>query len=140
LSGLVPTDDGDANPLHAISHNALPDLSEINYWQNPGDNAQYPSLSSFLGTRYKYAAVSNQWVENGDYMRIKTVTLSYSFNPASLQRLKMSRLRVYGMVDNLHIFQKALVPDAEQVDPFGIYNGNGYPIPKKFTLGLDVSF
>jgi len=140
LSGLVPTDDGDPNPLHAISHNSLPDLSNINYWQNPGDNAQYPSLSSFLGTRYKYAAVSDQWVENGDYLRIKTVTLSYSFNPSSLQHLHMSRLRVYGMVDNLHIFQKATVPDAEQVDPFGIYNGNGYPIPKKFTLGLDVSF
>jgi len=140
LSGLVPTDDGDANPLHAISRNALPDLSNINYWQNPGDNAQYPSLSSFLGTRYKYAAVSSQWVENGDYMRIKTVTLAYAFNPSVIQRLHMSRLRVYGMVDNLHIFQKALTPDAEQVDPFGIYNGSGYPIPKKITLGLDMSF
>lgn len=140
LSGLVPTNDGDANPLHAIAHNAFPDLSGINYWQNPGDNAQYPSLSSFLGTKYKYAAVSSQWVENGDYMRIKTVTLSYVFNPSVLQHLHMSRLRVYGMVDNLHIFQKALVPDAEQVDPFGVYNGNGYPIPKKVTLGLDMSF
>jgi hypothetical protein len=139
LSGLVPTDDGDPNPLHAISHNAFPDLGDINYWQNPGDNATYPSLSSFLGTRYKYAAVSSQWVENGDYMRIKTMTLSYVFNPSVLQRLHLGRLRVYGMVDNLHIFQKALAPDAEQVDPFGIYNGSGYPIPKKFTLGLDMS-
>jgi TonB-linked SusC/RagA family outer membrane protein len=139
LSGLVPTDDGDPNPLHAISHNALPDLGDINYWRNPGDNATYPSLSSFLGTRYKYAAVSSQWVENGDYMRIKTMTLSYVFNRSVLQRLHLGRLRVYGMVDNLHIFQKALAPDAEQVDPFGIYNGSGYPIPKKFTLGLDMS-
>lgn len=140
LSGLVPENDGNPNPLHAISNNAFPDLSGINYWQNPGDNAQYPSLSSFLGTHYKYAAVSSQWVENGDYMRVKTVTLSYVFNPSLIQHLHMSRLRVYGMVDNLHIFQKATVPDAEQVDPFGIYNGNGYPIPKKFTLGLDMSF
>ena len=140
LSGLVPTNDGDPNALHAIAHNAFPDLSGINYWQNPGDNALYPSLSSFLGTRYKYAAVSSQWVENGDYMRVKTVTLAYAFNPSLLQHLHLSRLRVYGMVDNLHIFQKALVPDAEEVDPFGIYNGNGYPIPKKFTFGLDMSF
>lgn len=140
LSGLVPNNDGNPNPLHAISNNAFPDLSGINYWQNPGDNATYPSLSSFLGTHYKYAAVSSAWVENGSYMRVKTVTLSYTFNSATLQALHLSRLRVYGLVDNLHIFQKALVPDAEQVDPFGIYNGNGYPIPKKFTLGLDLSF
>ena len=140
LSGLVPENDGDPNPLHAISNNAFPDLSSINYWQNPGDNAQYPSLSSVTGTRYKYAAVSSAWLEKGDYLRIKTVTLAYAFNPKTLQPLHISRCRVYGMVDNLHIFQKALVPDAEQVDPFGIYNGNGYPIPKKFTLGLDLSF
>lgn len=140
LSGLVPTNDGNSNLLHAIANNAFPDLSSINYWKNPGDNAEYPSLSSFSGTRYKYAAVSSQWVENGDYLRIKTVTLSYVVNPKVLEPLHMSRCRIYGMVDNLHIFQKALLPDAEQVDPFGVYNGNGYPIPKKFTLGLDLSF
>jgi len=140
LSGLVPTDDGDPDPLHAISHNALPDLSNINYWRNPGDNAQYPSLSSVSGTRYKYAAVSSQWVESGDYLRIKSTILSYVFNPKTLQPLHLSRLRIYAMVDNLHIFQKAHLPDAEQVDPYGVYNGNGYPIPKKFTIGLDLGF
>lgn len=140
LSGLVPTDDDDPNPLHAISHNSFPDLSNINYWRNPGDNATFPSLSSVTGTRYKYAAVSSQWVENGDYLRIKTLTLAYAFNPKVLQPLHLSRCRVYTMVDNLHIFQKAHLPDAEQVDPFGVYNGNGYPIPKKFTIGLDLAF
>ena len=140
LSGLVPTDDDDPNPLHAISRNSLPDLSNINYWRNPGDNAQFPSLSAITGTRYKYAAVSSQWVESGAYLRIKTASLSYAFNPKVLESLHISRCRVYTMVDNLHIFQKAHLPDAEQVDPFGVYNGNGYPIPKKFTIGLDLSF
>ncbi|NOW95295.1 SusC/RagA family TonB-linked outer membrane protein [Mucilaginibacter sp. SG564] len=140
LSHLVPTDDGNSDPYHDITNNAFPDLSGINYWQNPGDNAKYPSLSSVSGTRYKYAAVSSAWVENGSYLRVKTVSLSYTFNPAVLKNLHLSRLRVYGMVDNLHIFQKSNVPDAEEVDAFGIYNGSGYPIPKKYTLGVDVSF
>jgi len=139
LSHLVPNDDGDPDPYHDITHNAFPDLSGINYWQNPGDNAKYPSLSSVSGTHYKYAAVSSVWVENGDYLRVKTITLGYTFNQSVLQKLHISRLRVYGMVDNLHIFQKSNVPDAEEVDAFGIYNGSGYPIPKKFTLGLDIS-
>jgi len=140
LSHLVPTDDGNSDPYHNLTNNAFPDLSGINYWQNPGDNAKYPSLSSVSGTRYKYAAVSSAWVENGSYLRVKTVSLSYTFNPAVLKNLHLSRLRVYGMVDNLHIFQKSNVPDAEEVDAFGIYNGSGYPIPKKYTLGVDVSF
>jgi TonB-linked SusC/RagA family outer membrane protein len=140
LSHLVPTNDGDPNPLHSIANNAFPDLSGINYWQNPGDNAQYPSLSSVSGTRYKYAAVSSAWIENGSYLRVKTVSLSYVFSPEILKSLKVSRIRIYGMVDNLHIFQSKGVPDAEEVDAYGIYNGSGYPIPKKFTMGLDVSF
>ncbi|WP_345210815.1 SusC/RagA family TonB-linked outer membrane protein [Mucilaginibacter gynuensis] len=140
LSHLVPTDDGDPNPLHAITNNAFPDLTGINYWKNPGDIAQYPSLSSVSGTRYKYAASSNAWIESGNYMRIKTVSLAYAFQPAVLKKISISKLRVYGMVDNLHIFQKSNVPDAEQVDAFGLYNGSGYPIPKKFTLGVDLTF
>ncbi|MBS7563726.1 SusC/RagA family TonB-linked outer membrane protein [Mucilaginibacter sp. Bleaf8] len=140
LSHLVPNDDQDSDPYHAITNNAFPDLTGINYWRNPGDDATYPSLSSVSGTHYKYAAVSSAWVENGSYMRIKTVSLAYTFKPAVLSKLHLSRLRVYGMVDNLHIFQKSNVPDAEQVDAFGVYNGSGYPIPKKFTMGLDLSF
>ena len=139
LSHLVPTDDGNTNVLHAIANNAFPDLSGINYWQNPGDNADYPSLSSVSGTRYKYAAISSAWVENGSYLRVKTVSLSYNFKAAALKSISISRLRVYGMVDNLHIFQKSNVPDAEEVNAFGNYNGNGYPIPKKFTIGLDLT-
>jgi TonB-linked SusC/RagA family outer membrane protein len=139
LSHLVPNDDGDPDPYHAITHNAFPDLSGINYWKNPGDIATYPSLSSVSGTHYKYAAVSSAWVENGSYLRVKTVSLGYTFNQGILQKLHLSRLRIYGMVDNLHIFQKSNVPDAEEVDAFGVYNGSGYPIPKKFTLGLDIS-
>lgn len=139
LSHLVPTDDGDADPLHSISNNAFPSLEGINYWRNPGDQADYPSLSSFSGTRYKYAAVSSRWVENGSYLRIKSATLSYNFKPKVLNKLSISRLRVYAMADNLHIFQSANLPDAEQVDAFGIYNGSGYAIPKKYTIGLEVS-
>lgn len=138
LSKLVPTDDPDPDVLHSISNNAFPDLSGINYWQHPGDNADYPWLNSFDGTRYKYAAVSSAWVENGTYLRIKNISLSYTFRPKFLDRFSLNRLRIYGMLDNLHIFQKANLPDAEQVDPYGIYNGSGYPIPKKYTLGLEI--
>jgi TonB-linked SusC/RagA family outer membrane protein len=140
LSQLVPTDDGNADPYHSLSWHSMPDLSNINYWRNPGDNATYPSLSSVSGTHYKYAAVSSAWVENGTYYRIKTVSLSYALRQKTLERMHLTRLRIYGMVDNLALFQKSkLVPDAEQVDAFGVYSGSGYPIPKKFTLGLDLS-
>jgi len=139
LSHLTPEDDFNGTVYDDLMNSAFPDLSGINYWRNPGDNAQYPSLSSVTGTRYKYAAVSTAWLQSGDYLRVKTVTVGYSFKPESIKKFGLTRLRIYGMVDNLHIFQAKGVPDAEAVDAYGIYNGNGYPIPKKFTLGLDMS-
>ena len=139
LSHLTPEDDFNGTVYDDLMNSAFPDLSGINYWRNPGDNAQYPSLSSVSGTRYKYAAISTAWLQSGDYLRIKTVTLGYSFKPEVIKKIGLSRLRIYGMVDNLHIFQAKGVPDAEAVDAFGVYNGNGYPIPKKFTFGLDMS-
>lgn len=140
LSQLVPTDDGDPNPYHSISTHSLPDLSNINYWKNPGDNAEYPSLSSVYGTRYKYAMVSSAWIESGAYFRVKNVSLSYSFNQGVLDKIHFKRLRIYALADNLYLFKQSThIPDPEQVDAFGIYSGSGYPIPKKFTLGLDIS-
>lgn len=140
LSQIVPTDDGSSDLLHSISTHAFPDLSGINYWQNPGDDAKYPSLSSITGTRYKYALVSSQWVESGTYLRIKKISLGYSLGPSTLEKLHMKRVRIYGLIDNLYLLQKSKnVPDAEQVDAFGVYSGSGYPIPKKYTFGLDIS-
>ncbi len=119
---------------------ALPDLSDVDYWKQVGDNAKYPSLSSVTGTRYKYAAVSSAWLEKGDYFRVKNLSLSYSLPQATVERIHMKRVRVYGMLDNVYMWSASKnVPDAEEVNAFGVYSGSGYPIPKKFTLGLDIS-
>jgi hypothetical protein len=54
--------------------------------------------------------------------------------------LGLSGCRFYAVLQNVYTFQKAKVPDAEQVNPFGIYDGATYPIPKKVTLGVNVQF
>jgi hypothetical protein len=44
-------------------------------------------------------------------------------------------------MDNVAMFQQSKkLPDAEAVNPYGEYNGGGYPIPKKYTLGVEVQF
>ena len=37
------------------------------------------------------------------------------------------------------VVREVVVPDAEQVDFYGYYNGQSYPIPRKATLGLNVT-
>lgn len=115
------------------------DMSKLGTWQKPGDDAKYGELVPYgPGYYYQFLPFSNAYVENGNYARIKYVNLSYTFSRKMLDRIKLRNLQVYGVVDNLVMFQKANLPDAEAVNERGTYTGGGYPIPRKFTLGVNV--
>ncbi|PSL46463.1 TonB-linked SusC/RagA family outer membrane protein [Chitinophaga niastensis] len=117
------------------------DPASVDTWHKPGDNAKYSELLPYApGYYYQYLPFSTAFVENGSYARIKYLNLSYTFNRKFLDRIKMRNLQVYGVIDNVKMFQKANVPDAEAVDERGTYTGGGYPIPRKFTLGVNVGF
>ena len=130
----------DGDPYNNFVRFSIPDLNKINIWREPGDNAQYAKYD--LGTyRYYYTSAQTFFLEKGDYFRIKSVTLGYELPHNFLSRFKIDRFKVFGVVDNLAIFQRSNdLPDAEAVNSYGEYSGAGYPIPKKFTLGLEVQF
>lgn len=117
------------------------DPNTINSWHKEGDNAQFAEVIPYSKKYYyQFLPFSTAFVENGSYARIKYVNLSYTFNRKFLDRIKLRNLQIYSVVDNLKMFQKASVPDAEAVDEKGTYTGGGYPIPRKFTLGVNVGF
>lgn len=120
---------------------AAVDPSKINSWHQPGDNAQYAEVIPYNPNYYyQFLPFSSAFVESGSYLRIKYINLSYVFAPKFLERTKLTKLQVYGLIDNVKMFQKSTVPDAEAVDEKGTYTGGGYPIPRKFTLGVNIGF
>lgn len=125
-----------------LAYRAMMNIDKLNYWKHPGDNATLPTFSLVNGQRspYRFFDKSTMYIENGSYLRVKNVTLGYNFNPRLLTKFKLKRLRLYGMVDNLLSFQQSDVPDVESVNAYGVYTGDGYPIPRKFTLGIDLGF
>jgi TonB-linked SusC/RagA family outer membrane protein len=129
---------GDAN--NNFVRYATPDLSKINIWKKPGDQAEYAKYD--IGTYlYYYTSAQTFFLDRGDYVRLKSVNLSYDFSPALMKKWGIDRLRVFGVADNLMRWQRSKdLPDAENVSPYGEYNGAGYPIPKKYTLGIDLQF
>ncbi len=128
--------DGDA--IGRFASFSTPDLSKINIWRNPGDNAQYAKYD--LGSyRYYYTGAQTFFLEKGGYFRVKSINLGYTFAPNVLRKLKINKLRVFAIADNVYLLQQSKrLPDAEAVNPYGEYNGAGYPIPRKFTVGLEL--
>ena len=68
---------------------------------------------------------------------ISTVALGSN----GLRKLGFGKVNLFGVLDNVAMFQQSKrLPDAEAVNAYGEYSGGGYPIPKKFTLGLNLQF
>jgi TonB-linked SusC/RagA family outer membrane protein len=121
---------------------SITDVSQYNYWRQPGDNATLPALNPFMGL-YAWRAEQSLFKEPGWYIRIKNINLGYRFEAqkyAWMRGAKINALRLYSTIDNIVMFQKFSGIDAERVDGQGYDYGDGYPLPTKYTLGLQVEF
>ena len=127
------------NPNTLLAPNSLPDVSEFDFWEQSGDQAMYPAYNPFNKNNYiNYSYQQTLFVEEGSFLRLKNVQLSYELPSALIKRFKLKRLNIFGQMDNVFIIQKFNGPDAENVDFSGIDRGGFYPIPKKITFGLNV--
>ena len=79
--------------------------------------------------------VSSYFVENGSYAKLRTVQLGYNLPKSLVEKIYMTRVRVYLSAQNLLTIKSKKFTG---VDP---ENANfGYPIPLNVTFGLNVSF
>ncbi len=91
--------------------------------------------------------ISDRYVEDGSYLRIKNITLGYTFPKALLSKAKIENLRVYVNIQNLYTFTKytgydpevgASTQDSSGLT-YGIDNGR-YPSPAMYSFGLNITF
>ncbi len=115
-----------------------------NYWkseQEPGDGVTpRPNDNPTGGFRLP----NQKYLDNGSYLRINNITLSYNIPAKRLQKIKLSGLRIYANATNPFLFTKntAFNPDVSMNDnPLspGI-ESNDYPLPKGIIFGLNVKF
>ncbi|MFK8268663.1 SusC/RagA family TonB-linked outer membrane protein [Capnocytophaga cynodegmi] len=113
----------------------------LNRWRTPGQITDIPR--AIRGTNNIFA--SSRWVEDGSYLRVKSVTLSYNVPVQSLERLGVRKIQPYFTAQNLLTFTnyKGFDPEVNQFtgnEPiFGIDWGT-YPQTKTFIFGLNVEF
>jgi TonB-linked SusC/RagA family outer membrane protein len=89
--------------------------------------------------------VSDRYIEDGSYIRIKNIILGYSLPAKIVNKLKIERLRLYMNMQNLYTFTKytGYDPEVGSIDQdmlrTGIDNGR-YPSQRIYTFGINVNF
>jgi hypothetical protein len=82
--------------------------------------------------------ISDRFIENGSFLRIKNVTLAYNFPDRWLKALRLNGARIFVACDNIYTFTKYTGIDPE-IALSGIDQGI-YPYARSFTFGLNINF
>ena len=89
--------------------------------------------------------LSDRYIEDGSYLRVKNITLGYTFPKNCLQKANIEALRVHVNIQNLLTFTKYTGYDPEigastaSANVMGLDNGR-YPSPTVYSLGVNISF
>ncbi len=109
----------------------------MDYWKKPGDITKTPKPIA-NNTSNSNGYYNPRWMYDGDYLRIKNITLSYTLPSQWMAKAKISQLRIYGSAVNAFTWHSVDFWDPErgvEGSGFGIY-----PMSKSFVIGLDLTF
>lgn len=103
-----------------------------------------PSNELFRTGGQRDTYYSSRIIEDGSFLRLKTVSLGYTFQDSILNRLKISSLRVYAAAQNLHTWTSYSGSNPEvSVRHSALTPGfdfSAYPLARTITFGLAVTF
>ena len=118
----------------AAAYNQTIDVLER--WQGEGTSNSMPR--AVFGDPNQNTRVSDRFVENGSYLRLKNITLSYTFPKQWLQKARIENARLSLSCENV-----ATITGYSGFDPEVGINGidqNRYPISRTFSVGLNFNF
>ena len=105
----------------------------LNAWTPANNGSDIPAISTMDNNNEK--RVSSYFVENGSFVKLRTIQLGYNFPESVCSKMHLQRLRMYLSAQNLLTIKSR---NFTGVDP---ENANfGYPIPLNVTFGMNVSF
>jgi TonB-linked SusC/RagA family outer membrane protein len=151
-NGLADMRSAWTNQLQEVTRRAVlePVGAADDEWFNDIDNVRVsnPDTDIPRGTYSdpnENTRVSDRYIEDGSYLRIRNIQLAYKFPSSLTNRIKAENLKVYVQVQNAYTFTKysGFDPEVGQDtwDPnlFGVDNGR-YPSPRIYTVGVSFGF
>lgn len=114
--------------------------NRLNAWTGPGTSNVEPILDNTRGNNFLF---SSYFLEPGDYFRLRTVQLGYTFGKSLIGKIGAQKLRIYISGQNIKTWTQATgyTPEAQIGSILGGGADNGvYPVPAIYTFGLNVTF
>jgi TonB-dependent starch-binding outer membrane protein SusC len=113
---------------------------KIGRWTGEGSTNEDPRLTTGAN---RNGVLSDYFVEDGSYLRIKNVQLGYSLPTSLTKKIGATKIRVYMSVNNLATFTKyrGFDVDNNNGSPLGSGIDNGfYPQARTYMAGLNLNF
>jgi len=115
----------------------------LDRWQEPGDITDVPKASN--ADPNENNRVSSRFVEDGSYLKIKTIRLSYDLNNNFIDKLKIKDFKIFLLGQNLFTFTNysGLDPEVNYAGSDVIRNGVEfftYPPAKIYSAGITIKF
>ncbi|MDC1355263.1 TonB-dependent receptor [Flavobacteriaceae bacterium] len=112
----------------------------LDRWTGPGTSVSVPRATTGATTNKIF---SDFFVEDASFVRIQNIQLGYSLPENLLEKIGMSKVRIYTSVNNAFTFTKykGFDPAATNGDAIGGGIDSGfYPAVRQYILGLNISF
>ncbi|MBI9064774.1 MAG: TonB-dependent receptor, partial [Marinilabiliaceae bacterium] len=129
----------DNEASQAFFNSAVPREWQLDHWTESNQNANYPKLFKETDARYAYNSItSSYWLFNGDYFRMKNITLSYNLPKHITQKAGLEKVRLYVSGDNMFTIRGD--KRMKDFDPERS-SGRGAQIGlKTYTAGVSLTF
>lgn len=89
--------------------------------------------------------ISDRYVEDGSYIRLKNITLGYTFPSKLIKKFGINNLRLYANIQNLLTitgydgYDPEIGASTQSTNVYGLDYGR-YPSPTVYSFGLNISF
>lgn len=138
LQGVYGNDIFNANRIYqegmAVAQNQT--TATLERWTGEGTSNTMPR--AVFNDPNKNTRVSDRFIEDGSYLKIKNLTLGYTFRQKWLEKAKLSSARVYFSAQNL-----LTITNYSGFDPEVPVNGidlNVYPVTRTVSAGINLIF
>jgi len=116
------------------------DVANDHYYydpENPTDprtNTSSKTTRLTIGGTAQTETASQLWLQNGNYLKLKSLTIGYTFPSKWMDKVHIQNLRIYATGENLFTITKFKGLDPEMAA------GNGYLPMRQYAFGINITF